>query len=1206
MNLRHRITALLTAAFMLLSIGNISAVFAADATYSVSVSSGNFGNIFYTPNPDFVQKIKSSAAGSVTVVTEVTDDKGIVVKKDREYATLSANSEKQLNYSASDLPYGVYKLRTGIYGEDGALETSAETDFSVVKPAGKVNDEVGIHVLFQNDMLYMSKLSDIAQLYKNTGFSSFRDSGWTWKNIERNKGEYSLTTFFKNEKNVFTSDKEHSMLLTLNYGHSDYTGSDASYAKTDDELKAWYNYCYNLALLTKDMPVSFEVFNEFDMRGSPSEYFPLLKNAYLAVKAANPDAKVIGMVTSWSCLWFIKDVVNLGGANYFDAISIHPYTWSYTPEQFNLMDDIASVRNYMDANSMKDKELIVTELGYYGYVGREQQASDYVRTLALNKVSGVADKFYFYRYAQSVNPTPNEDFGLIRRNTADTPFSAFPAIPALSYYNSVMTDAVYEKTVADGCYQFRLSSGEDCIMMWSDTPRSVSLNLGASSVTLADMYGNERKIESDGGEYTFASTADISYIIGNFGAAAKIENPSSVKLSDVAVKNTNNSFAKVYASGSGIAACDSVKISASENVLAYSGKTADGFELNFLNMSADDGYAYAEFFSGDRRIYSGRFLIQKECGSDTVYDMRTDGYNTNYQHGIYNDETDGDGAVLIWDTASTRVTHTVYSKSFNEAGDLLINLNLKMTGNANVSIKASNGSADAEILRADENGTFICGTKTEKTVSYLPDKWYNIECVYHSAQKSFDVYTDGEYVGTKTGADYSDGMKNVSVTAESQDGSYVYLRDLRVSAYSAAGLTVKSADISDDNSQITVEFSGALAADADLSAICVADMFGSSVGVAEVEKERSDRVKLTLSQPLDSDAVYTVFVNGELRGGAGTVCNKDEINTAANSTESKPMITAICSFDGKLRTKNNCISPTGRIVVLLNESLGEDLNPDDCVELMHGGENVSKTIEITSDRRGIIISPEGALTENEKYRIHLSSLVTADNRAFDDTAAELTVHQNYVKTADGIIGNISDDEMFAVTADYNTNTISIRGKTGAANDLVTLLVLKPDSANIGSDSIAAVKELLCNQFGEYDVSFEVDGIAGEYRIFMNSLSDKNKREKQAEFRNYIPNISVTKDNADVTKMSDLKDGDAFKVCVSGFNTAKDFRGTVYVAQYKGNTLNSVKCIDGSANSTYIGSEITFTDTVNGGTDSIKVMYFDNSNIMPLCACYDIE
>lgn len=1206
MNLRHRITALLTAALMLFGIGNISAVFAADATYSVSVSSDNFGNIFYTSNPSFLQKIKSSAASSVTVVTKVTDDKGIVVNRKNEDVNLSANSEKQLNYTASDLPYGVYKLRTVIYGEDGALAATSETDFSVVKPAGKVNDEVGIHVLFQNDMLYMSKLSDIARLYKNTGFSSFRDSGWTWKNIERTKGEYSLTTFFKNEKTVFMGDGDHSMLLTRNYGHSDYTGSDAAYAKTDDELKGWYNYCYNLALLTKDMPVSFEVFNEFDMRGTPSEYFPLLKNAYLAVKAANPNAKVIGMVTSWSCLWFIKDVVNMGGADYFDAISVHPYTWSYTPEQFNLMDDIASVRNYMDANSMKDKELIVTELGYYGYVGREQQASNYVRTLALNKVRGIADKFYFYRYAQEVTPTANEDFGLIRRNTADTPFGAFPAIPALSYYNSVMTDAVYEKTVADGCYQFTLSGGEDCIMMWSDSPRAVSLNLGASSVTLADMYGNEKKIESDSGEYTFASTTDISYIIGNFGTAEKIENPSAVKLSDVAAANTNNSFAKVYASGSAIAACDSVKISATENVLSYSDKTDGGYELNFLNMSSADGYAYAEFFCGDRRIYSGRFLIQKKCGSETVFDMRTDGYNTNYQHGIYNAETDGESAVLIWDTASTRVTHTVYSKSFNEDGDLLINLNLKMTGNANVSIKASDGSNDTEIFRADENGTFVCGTKNEKTVSYSPDKWYNTECVYNSAQKSFDIYIDGEYVGTKSNADCSGGMRNISVAAASQSGSYVYAKDLRVSRLSPTGLTINSASVSDDNSQITVEFSGALAQDADLSAICVADMFGSSVGVDAVEKKSSNTVKISLAQPLKSAAMYTVFVNGEPCGSGATVCKKDEIGIIANETAYKPTVIAVCSFDDKLRTKNNCISPSGAIAVLLSEELSGNLDLSNCIELTHGDEKIGAALGLTADRKTVIISPQSELSEGEKYRISLAELKTIDGRSFDDTVTEFTAHRDYVKTADGIVGNISDDDMFSVTADYNTNTITISGKTGVANDSVTLLVLRPDSANIGADSIAAVKEILCNQFGEYDVSFEVDSIAGEYRIFMNSLSDKNKREKQAEFRNFIPDISVTKDSADVDKMSDLKAGDTLKVCVSGFNTAADFKGTVYVAQYKGDTLNAVKCVDGSVNSTYVGSEIIFNDTVIDGTDSIKVMYFDNTDIMPLCACYNIE
>ena len=68
------------------------------------------------------------------------------------------------------------------------------------------------------------------------------------------------------------------------------------------------------------------------MKATPQEYFPLLKYAYEGIKEGNPNANLIGMVTSYCNLNFIKTVIGLGGDKYLDASSVHPYTWSYTPQ----------------------------------------------------------------------------------------------------------------------------------------------------------------------------------------------------------------------------------------------------------------------------------------------------------------------------------------------------------------------------------------------------------------------------------------------------------------------------------------------------------------------------------------------------------------------------------------------------------------------------------------------------------------------------------------------------------------------------------------------------------------------------------------------------------------------------------------------------------------------------------------------------------
>lgn len=164
MRIKKLIIGLMTAALMISGFGGVSFAETFGGGYSIDVSSDMFGNIFYERDVKFTQTFKSPTDKSVVVINKVVDDKGIVKDEDLSRMNLGANTARKVEYGVGGLNYGVYTLKTMMYSIDNVYLGGVDTDFSVVKPANTVNDEVGIHVLFSNESSYMPRLSDIVEL----------------------------------------------------------------------------------------------------------------------------------------------------------------------------------------------------------------------------------------------------------------------------------------------------------------------------------------------------------------------------------------------------------------------------------------------------------------------------------------------------------------------------------------------------------------------------------------------------------------------------------------------------------------------------------------------------------------------------------------------------------------------------------------------------------------------------------------------------------------------------------------------------------------------------------------------------------------------------------------------------------------------------------------------------------------------------------
>jgi hypothetical protein len=81
----------------------------------------------------------------------------------------------------------------------------------------------------------------------------------------------------------------------------------------------------------------YEIWNEpnlarFWVDPDPVSYTQLLRAAYRAIKAQDPSAQVLAGATSGADVSFVNHIYEAGAEGYFDALSVHPYSGSQSPD----------------------------------------------------------------------------------------------------------------------------------------------------------------------------------------------------------------------------------------------------------------------------------------------------------------------------------------------------------------------------------------------------------------------------------------------------------------------------------------------------------------------------------------------------------------------------------------------------------------------------------------------------------------------------------------------------------------------------------------------------------------------------------------------------------------------------------------------------------------------------------------------------------
>jgi hypothetical protein len=435
----------------------------------------------------------------------------------------------QLNLTIPLQKLGYYKL-TLASEKDGQLIKNAEVSFARLSeddPTIAENSPFGVSTHLSRTNLGWSP--ELSTLLRRAGAKNVRDE-ITWVDVEYEKGKYQKPA----NRDAFMRSTQKDGLkpfITLDFTNPFYDEDSTPY--TDEGRQGFANYGKALLDLYGDQMEWVEVYNEFNggfgSRGNgiaasrPDYYYKLLKKTYETVKAARPDVTVVGMVTDAAALSWMEEVMKLGGLQYMDVVSVHPY--NITPDGM-----IQAIRNTQSLirkyNQGQDKPLWSTEIGWHTEIGNkgvdEKTQADYlVRAHVQSLGAGIQKIFWYDLMNDGLKADYGEDnFGLIRHQK-DAKGQYTPK-PAYAAYAAMTRELIGAQFIEQDTFGAEISSyrfdknGQKLRVVWANNPVQTAINTDVP-IQITDMMGNTETFTPLDGKVYMTLTGEPIYIESDIG-----------------------------------------------------------------------------------------------------------------------------------------------------------------------------------------------------------------------------------------------------------------------------------------------------------------------------------------------------------------------------------------------------------------------------------------------------------------------------------------------------------------------------------------------------------------------------------------------------------------------------------------------------------------------------------------------------------------
>lgn len=547
-------------------LDNIKYSFPQQTEPGVTVSTGRDGNIYFSKNISADFTVTNPSGGESKYILDVcaaSSDNFKAAEISNEVTVPPKGSvTKKIEFNVPE--YGFYTLNAVLKTKDGTAAARTDTRFSALngRADGKRNEKMGVSNHFGHQY---GDPKVIIPLDTSMGFKLARDDV-AWPHIVSDKGEQLAdTVFYRNFLNWSKMVKDADMDILGILGGAGHPGllgyswpASADKLKEKNSLGEWYKHVYTLVSSQPDIE-SWELYNEWNINsndangGTPEAYAEVLRTGANAVRAANPNAKIVAFCTALvDTEWIERVLIALGDnpGQYFDAISVHPYVTSgEMPEKGGVEDSITALHTLMNKYGLSDKEVWSTEFGYStgAQVNKvtEKTQADY--TIRGNLIlDPYVNKNVMYTITQKQAQSAGETgFGMVRTYSGlKINYEARPLAVAMTNYNNLMTDAEFadKKKTDDGVYVYRynLADGKQLAVMWSiDKDKTVGVNLGTDKVEQIDIFGNSREVYSFGGAHTFYLTGSPIYVVGDI-TDVRILNSANINAGNLNVLTAQN------------------------------------------------------------------------------------------------------------------------------------------------------------------------------------------------------------------------------------------------------------------------------------------------------------------------------------------------------------------------------------------------------------------------------------------------------------------------------------------------------------------------------------------------------------------------------------------------------------------------------------------------------------------------------------------
>lgn len=384
---------------------------------------------------------------------------------------------------------------------------------------------VGVHV---ERAYYDGSEAVAAQI----GFAHMRTDA-RWSQIETVKGEYTYPDSIINGVQAFEAAGVDALPI-LGYGNKFH----APGAATDEAgVQAFTNFASDAVVrLEAD---AIEVYNEFNNpllnKGpcgtTPDCYMPMLRATADRIHAEHPHVPIIGPATARKDDVFLTGLYQLGGLDYLDAVSFHPYDYDYDTNKGAefLVESLKQagdrIREYNDGET---KPIWITELGWTTtLLESDRQQADYLVRAEVISLASNVERFYWYDLVNDhVHPLDHEgNFGLVRQKSAFVPvFEPKPAAMAQSMLIRKISGKEFalRDDLNDAAYSYAFGAGADATRVaWSTEPVTVSY-AATEPVTVTTQYGEVSELTPKKGAITIRLGEQTVYLDGDLGPATVV------------------------------------------------------------------------------------------------------------------------------------------------------------------------------------------------------------------------------------------------------------------------------------------------------------------------------------------------------------------------------------------------------------------------------------------------------------------------------------------------------------------------------------------------------------------------------------------------------------------------------------------------------------------------------------------------------------